>query len=97
MALKLMSRQEIQDTYGFDPGSDTNQTIVPKGDEQEQVGETASHLILRSCLTAIKRPRLPAPGRMIASGAIRSWTSDPLMLVGIASAGLSAALKYALR
>jgi hypothetical protein len=37
MALKLMSRQEIQDTYGFDPGSDTNQTIVPKGNEQEQI------------------------------------------------------------
>jgi hypothetical protein len=94
MALKLMSRQEIQDTYGFDPGSDTNQTIVPKGNEQEQIGETPSLPDPAKLLNRNQETPTASPGRMIASGAIRTWTSDPLMLAGIASAGLSAALKY---
>lgn len=36
------------------------------------------------------------PARMMASGAVRNWTSDLLTMVGVASAGLSAAAKYTL-
>lgn len=104
--MPYMTRDQIIAQFGIDPGEDDAQfTFVNEqkgldnapspapGPNQPPVPTPEPPLYARR---PNENPETPSanPLRMAASGAVRGWVSDPLLLAGVASAGLSAATKY---
>lgn len=94
----LMHRKEIIERYGFDPGEDTNQSIVPKNKPGED-SRTAA-------ITPVPDDKELEPPHQetesadavpnMAAGIVKSWTTDPLMLYGFGTAAFSWAKRNAL-
>lgn len=103
--MPYMTREEIVKRYGFDPGVDENQSVFVKNPEGEEANTPPLELRLpKEEAPAPREWTEPShyqernaetptanPAKMLASGAIRGWVSDPLLLAGVAMAGLSAA------
>lgn len=101
--MPLMTRKEIIDTYGFDPGDDPNTSVYQKGNNIDDVepitlniprtndaarqGSSSTSTDDQDTKETPSAPFL----NMVGSGAIRGFISDPLLLAGMAVAGLEAA------
>jgi hypothetical protein len=101
--MPYMTREQIVSKYGFDPGADENQSIYVKNSELEEdknlapseirLPPTPRHKWTEPEEYAPHNTETPTadPGRMMVSGAVRGWISEPFKLAGLAVAAFNAA------
>src|SRR3954470_24356102 len=105
--MPYMTREEIVNKYGFDPGADENQSIFVKNSELEEDKNLAPSEIRLPKTEPEPPPRewtepehykphnaetpTENPLRMMGAGSIRQWISEPAMLVGLGIAAFNAA------